>query len=89
MSWTVSGVTVTDDSVRKMLRHDRALRDVAQELQVAELKFAEASTTRLERKHKVDEVKAKLRRLAEQGPDAVEQQTLALFNDDELGGDNE
>lgn len=87
MSWTISGITVTDDSVRKMIRHDRALRDAAQELAVEELKFAEASTTRLERKHKVDEVKAKLRRLAEQGPDAVEQGTLALFDDE--GGNDE
>lgn len=87
MSWTISGVQITDDSVRKMIRHDRALRDAAQELQVCELLFHEASTTRLERKHKLDEVKGKLRRLAEQGPDAVEQGTLALFDDE--GGNDE
>ncbi len=89
MTWVVSGITVTDDSVRKMLRQDRALRDAAQELAVAELLFQEASTTRLERKHKVDEVKGKLRRLAEQGPDAVEQGELALFNDEDMGGSDE
>lgn len=89
MTWTISGVTVTDESVRKMIRHERALRETAQELQVAEIQFAEAATTRLERKHKLDEVKGKLRRLAEQGPDALEQQELQLFNDDELGGDDE
>ena len=89
MSWNVGGVTVTDESVRKMIRHERALRDAVQELQVAEIHFAEAATTRLERKHKLDEIKAKLRRLAEQGPDAVEQQELPLFNDDDFGGDDE
>ena len=89
MSWNIGGVTVTDESVKKMIRHERALRDAVQELQVAEIQFAEAATTRLERKHKLDEVKGKLRRLAEQGPDALEQQELQLFNDDELGGDDE
>lgn len=88
MSWVVSGITVTDEAVRKMIRHERALRDAVQELQAAEIHFAEAATTRLERKHKLDEIKAKLRRLAEQGPDAVEQQELPLF-DDEMGGNDE
>lgn len=89
MSWVVSGITVTDESVRRMIRHDAKMRELSSQLAAAEIEFSEASTKRLERKHRVDDLMGQIRRLAEQGPDAVEQQTLALFNDDELGGDNE
>jgi hypothetical protein len=92
MSWTISGVQITDDSVRKMLKHQRALRETASELQVAETAFAEAATIRLERKHKLDEIKAKLQKIASQGPDAVDEPQLQLFDDDfdeEAGGSHE
>jgi hypothetical protein len=89
MSWNIGGVTVTDDSVRKMIRHDAKMRELSSQLSAAELEFAEAATKRLERKHRVDDLMGQIRRLAEQGPDSVEQPELPLFNDDELGGDDE
>lgn len=84
MTVMIEGLAVTDDMVRKMIRHQQRIGSITSQITAAEIAFAEASTTRLERKHKLDQLKGELRKLAEQGPDAVEEVQGTLFGDEEI-----
>lgn len=84
MTVTMDGLAVTDDMVRKMIRHQQRIGSIASQITAAEIALAEAATTRLERKHKLDQLKGELRKLVEQGPDAVEEVQGTLFGDEEI-----
>lgn len=61
-------MAVTTEQTNMMLKWQDAIMQVSKQITAAEIEYRDAATVRLERKHKLEELRSRLQQLCDEGP---------------------